>query len=86
MNGVYAGGPIIPNRLFEWGIGPVDHPPFGHVYGWLLEPMSETETNVTNYCDWTGIGEKGRAARDWPVVPVQMLEQSVENLERIATR
>jgi hypothetical protein len=75
---------IIPDRLFEWGVGSADRPPFGHVYGWLLEPVSDTETDVTNYCDWTNIPDEMRSPR-WPIVPVHMLEKSVENLDRIAT-
>lgn len=76
---------IIPDRLIEWTIGFGDSPPFGHVYGWLLEPVSETETDVTNYCDWSGASEEMRSGVTWPVVPVAMLEHSVDNLGRIAT-
>jgi len=77
---------IVPDRLFEWGVGSADRPMFGHVYGWSIEPVSETECDVTNYCDWTGISEEMRSRRAWPVVPPEMLEKSVENLERIATQ
>jgi hypothetical protein len=79
---------IIPDRLFEWGIGGMDRPPLGHVYGWQLEPVSDTETDVTNYCDWTNISDEMRARTEgrWPIVPIHMLEKSVENLERIATQ
>jgi hypothetical protein len=76
---------FVPDRLFEWGIGGVDRPPLGHVYGWQLDPVDDTQTDVTNYCDWTDIPEQMRSARSWPIVPVHMLEQSVANLERIAT-
>jgi uncharacterized protein YndB with AHSA1/START domain len=76
---------FVPDRLFEWGIGGMDRPPLGHVYGWQLEPVDDTHTDVTNYCDWTEIPEQMRSARSWPIVPVHMLEQSVANLERIAT-
>ena len=48
--------------------------------------MSDTECDVTNYCDWTGVSQQRREQRPWPVVPVHMLEKSVENLERIATQ
>ena len=44
---------IIPDRLVEWTVGFGDHPPFGHVYGWILDPVNESETEVTNYCDWS---------------------------------
>ncbi len=76
---------IIPDRLIEWTIGFGDQPPFGHVYGWTLEPVSGTETEVTNYCDWSNASEEMRSGVSWPVVPVAMLEQSVENLDRTAT-
>ena len=77
---------FVPDRLIEWTVGSADRPPLGHVYGWQIEPVSDTESEVTNYCDWTGIPQGARARRPWPVVPVHMLEQSVENLERIATQ
>jgi hypothetical protein len=77
---------IVPDSLFEWGVGSADRAPFGHVYGWLIEPVSDTECDVTNYCDWTNIPDEMRSRREWPVVPVQMLEKSVENLQRVATQ
>jgi uncharacterized protein YndB with AHSA1/START domain len=77
---------IVPGRLIEWTIGFGDLPPFGHVYGWALEPVSETETDVTNYCDWSNASEEMRSGVSWPVVPVSMLEKSVDNLDRIATQ
>jgi len=76
---------ITSDHLIEWTVGFEDHPPFGHVYGWILEPVSETETDVTNYCDWSNASEEMRSGVTWPVVPVAMLEKSVENLDRIAT-
>jgi len=76
---------FIPDRLFEWAVGSVERPRYGHVYGWQIEPVSDTECDVTNYCDWSGISQKLRERRPWPVVPVHMLEKSVENLKRIAT-
>ena len=76
---------IIPDRLIEWNIGGVGTPPVGHVYAWQLDPVSDTATDVTNYCDWTHISKDMCARRTWPIVPVEMLEKSLENLERIAT-
>lgn len=77
---------LVPDRLVEWTIGAVDQPPLGHVYGWKLEAVNDNETDVTNYCDWTNITPELRARRpDWPIVPVSMLEQSVANLDEIAT-
>ncbi|MEI8238417.1 MAG: polyketide cyclase [Actinomycetota bacterium] len=78
---------IVPDRLIEWTIGAPDQPPLGHVYGWQLDPVSDHETDVTNYCDWTNITDELRSrGRTWPIVPVEMLEQSVAKLERIATK
>ncbi len=76
---------IVPDQLIEWTIGFGDNPPFGHVYGWLLDPVNQDETDVTNYCDWSDASEEMRSGVTWPVVPVAMLEQSVDNLARIVT-
>ena len=76
---------IIPGRLVEWTIGFEDHPPFGHVYGWLLDPVNDTETDVTNYCDWSNASEDMKSGVTWPVVPLSMLEMSVEKLARMVT-
>jgi len=76
---------IVPDRLFEWAVGAVDQPPIGHVYGWQIEPVSDTESDVSNYCDWTNISDEMRSRREWPIVPVAMLEKSVANLEKLAS-
>jgi len=77
---------IVPDRLVEWTIGSPDQPPLGHVYGWQLDAVNDRETDVTNYCDWSNITEALRSrGRTWPIVPVEMLEESVAKLERIAT-
>jgi len=77
---------IEPDRLVEWTIGGIDQPPLGHLYGWQLTPVSDTETEVTNYCDWTNIVQALRdAGRTWPIVPVAMLEESLAKLERLVT-
>ncbi len=74
-----------PGRLIEWTVGGVDSPPVGHVYGWQLTPAGDDATDVTHYCDWTGISDKMRAARPWPVVPLEMLEGSIAKLDQLAT-
>jgi uncharacterized protein YndB with AHSA1/START domain len=76
---------VVPDRLIEWTVGFGDNPPFGHTYGWALDPVGPGETDVTNYCDWSNASEEMRSGLTWPVVPVAMLEKSVENLNRIAT-
>lgn len=77
---------IVPDRLVEWTVGIPDGPTVDHVYGWQLEPVSEDETDVTNYCDWTNISAERRANHSWPIVPLHMLEASVARLEQLATR
>jgi hypothetical protein len=57
---------IVPDHLVEWTIGPVDQPPFGHVYGWKLDAVSDTETDVVNYCDWTNITRASPRLADRP--------------------
>jgi hypothetical protein len=70
------------DALLEWNVGGVDQPPFGHVYGYELRPAGPGETDVTLYCDWTGV--RAGSIRDrFPIVPVHMLEQSLDNLERL---
>ena len=76
---------LIPDRLIEWTVRAVGKPPAGHVYGWQIEPLTDGECLVSNYCDWTNISEELRARFRWPVVPVDRLENSVENLDRLAT-
>jgi uncharacterized protein YndB with AHSA1/START domain len=74
---------FVPDELFEWNVGGVDQPPFGHVYGYRLEP-GDGATLVTLYVDWTGV--RASSIRDrFPIVPAHMLEKSLDNLDRIVT-
>jgi uncharacterized protein YndB with AHSA1/START domain len=75
---------IEPDAKLEWNVGGVDLPPFGHVYGYELRPVGPEATDVTLYCDWTEVPASSIRDR-FPIVPVHMLEQSLDNLERIAT-
>lgn len=77
---------LVPGRLLEWAVRAAGKPPSGHVYGWQIEPAGDAACVVTNYCDWTNINGQLRAKFSWPVVPVGRLEQSVANLNRLATR
>ena len=75
-----------PGHLIEWTIGAVAQPPLGHVYGWQLDAIDDNTTDVTNYCDWTNIVDGLRAAgRTWPIVPVEMLEASLDKLAALVT-
>ena len=74
------------DSLVEWATGGIDQPPVGHVYGWQLDALGDTETMVTHYCDWTSVSEEMKTKRSWPIVPLSMLEISIANLERMATQ
>jgi hypothetical protein len=75
---------IVPNSLLEWNVGSAEHGPFGHVYGWEISAVNGDETEFTNYCDWTEISEEIRDR--FPIVPREMMEQSVANLTALATQ
>ena len=75
---------IVPDELLEWNVGLPDKGPFGHVYGWEITPISPGETMVTNYCEWPDIPEFARP--HFPIVPLAMLEQSVDNLAALLAR
>ena len=75
---------FVPDELFEWNVGGVDQPPFGHVYGYRLTPHGDGTTAVTLYVDWTGV--RASSIRDrFPIVPATMLEKSLDNLDRVVT-
>jgi hypothetical protein len=74
---------IEPGRLIEWSPNLLgSDAPFPHVWGWQIDPVSDTECDVTNYNDWSELPDDWKAR--WPIVPLQMLERSVENLARLA--
>ena len=75
---------FVADEVFEWNVGGVDQPPFGHVYGYRLEPSTQGATAVTLYVDWTGVRE-GSIRDRFPIVPAHMLEKSLDNLERVVT-
>ncbi|HEY5385262.1 MAG TPA: SRPBCC family protein [Acidimicrobiales bacterium] len=75
---------IVPDELLEWSVGLPDKGPFGHVYGWEIAAVGPGETMVTNYCEWPDIPEFARP--HFPIVPLAMLEQSVDNLAALLAR
>jgi uncharacterized protein YndB with AHSA1/START domain len=81
---------IVPDTLLEWNVGGAGRPPLGHVYGWEITPLGDERSEVTNYCDWSqldlaGIPEQFRDTIKFPVVPVAMMEQSVEKLAKLVS-
>lgn len=75
---------IIPDALVEWNVGAYDRGPYGHVYGWEIKAVTSEKTEVTNYCEWADVPAKARP--HFPIVPLAMLEKSVENLAALASR
>ena len=77
---------LTPDRLLEWNVGSAERGPVGHVYGYELEPVGDDATDVTSYCDWSGISDavRERIAR-WPIVPKMALISTLENLDRHLT-
>lgn len=75
---------VEPGRLIEWSTNLVDRDAgFGAVFGWRIDPVSDAECDVANYNDWSQLPEEWKTS--WPIVPLNMLERSVENLQRIVT-
>ncbi|MDO8733384.1 MAG: polyketide cyclase [Actinomycetota bacterium] len=72
---------IEPNRLLEWSVGTFGRPAFGHFYGIKLTPISDSQTQVDNYVDWSGIPEKYRDRVTFPVVPEHMMQATLVRLE-----
>ena len=75
---------IVPDELVEWNVGSAERGPYGHVYGWEITAVSPGETQITNYCAWPDIPEYAR--EHFPIVPLAMLEKSVENLAALVSR
>jgi hypothetical protein len=74
---------IIVDKQLEWNVAWPGSPPFGHVYGYLLEVVGSGETHVSSYCDWSAISDEWRGHIHFPVVPKWMLEMSLEKLEGV---
>ena len=71
---------IVPDALIEWNVGTPEYGPAGHVYGWEIVPEGPERSRVTNYCDWSEIRPAVRERVTFPVVPLAMMEESVERL------
>lgn len=76
---------IEPDRLVEWSVLDNKGLPWGHVYGYALTQVDDSSTEVTSYCDWSGLPERRKARTSFPVVPLSMMVKSLDNLESIVT-
>ncbi len=78
---------IEPDRLLEWNVGSAERGPLGHVYGYELAPAGDDVTEVTSYCDWSGITDAVRErVTKWPIVPKMALISTLEKLDSLATK
>jgi hypothetical protein len=66
----------------EWSPYMVGDTPAGYVWGWALVE-TDGVTRVTNYCDWTVLRTDWRDQLRWPIVPPEMIERSLDNLQRL---
>ena len=76
---------IEPNTLLEWNVGSAERGPLGHVYGYELVAAGDDATDVTSYCDWSGISDAVRERVKFPIVPKMALISTLEKLDRLAT-
>jgi hypothetical protein len=78
---------IVPDELIEWNVGTAGRSPIGHVYGFELRQEQDGSlppvTRVTSYCDWSGLNPKLRGRVTFPVVPVAMLESTLDRLRNL---
>jgi hypothetical protein len=74
------------DTLLEWSVMTPKGNPYGHVYGYQLQAQDDGTTMVTSYCDWSGLPEKRKDPSRWPIVPLHMLEKSLDKLEGIVTK
>ena len=72
---------IVPDAAIEWNVRAIGRDPSGNVYGWEITPVDEISTKVTNYSDWSAVSDERKER--FPVVPVEMLAKSVENIAKL---
>lgn len=70
------------DRELAWTPAREGGPTAGHVFGFRLEPAGADATTVTNYYDWSNISDAARERLTWPVIKADMLDRSLENLQR----
>jgi hypothetical protein len=75
----------VPDVEIAWTVGAPGRTPLGHFYGYRLDAIDDSNTEVFSYCDWSGVSQAMRERRPWPTVPASALEQSLANLDRLAT-
>jgi hypothetical protein len=72
------------DREIAWDIRGANRAPFGHFYGYLLEP-ADGGTMVTSYSDWSAISAATRQSGAFPVIPESTLRATLGILDRTLT-
>ena len=75
---------IVPDSLLEWNVGLPGQGPFGHVYGWEITAVGPAETRSRTTA--SGPTSPSYARPHFPIVPLSMLEKSVDNLAALVSR
>ena len=76
------------DRYLEWKINSVLDPPFGHTYGFMIEPDPGDAQRcvVTAFCDWSNMHEAYVGKVTMPIVPQASLRATLGILDRVARR
>lgn len=71
-----------PGRRLAWAPGAPGDGPLGHVYGYDLVGVDDATTDVTSYCDWTDVPDAARQFLSFPVISVDALDRTLDELAR----
>ena len=71
-----------PDVEIAWTVIGDLKPDIGHIYGYLLEPASETTTLVTSYYDWSAIDPVWAEAGIFPILSESALKATLGILAR----
>jgi hypothetical protein len=72
---------LIDDAALEWAVGQEGGAPFGHVYGFTLAPLSDEETEVTHYYDWSAVSAQARGWLSFPVIDADGLAATLSKLD-----
>jgi hypothetical protein len=76
---------LVPDREIAWTILGQIRPQIGHVYGYVLEPVTGG-TLVTSYYDWSSIDPAWKTAGIFPVISEGALRATLGILARTVAR
>lgn len=67
------------DRVLGWSPGPVDGAPFGHTFTFVLEPVGDNRTKVTETYDWSAVTDPEVLA-SMPRVSPEAMTRTLDNL------